>query len=184
MRIPCLLSDGSPAVIQWGDATARRLADSCFRGRDKVLAGNFSRWVHLDDFADDTFVRTRLLDDALQSADELGALPSLQRRLSFTYPEVVGWDSTAPRAHFRPTDLEPFSPNRWSAALRVRPDRMRLRAPRTNLITVTYEFRCTVVDGFIIHIWTVYPGVDIGALQGNVTRRENRVFFDWNHPGA
>jgi hypothetical protein len=140
--------------------------------------------VHLDDFADDAFVRARLLNDALEAADELGALASIQRRLSFTYPGVVGWDSTAPRAHFRSTDLEPFSPNRWSAAMRVRPDRMRLLAPRTSLVTVAYELRCTMEDGFIVQIWTVYPGVDIGALQGNVTIRENRVFFDWNHPGA
>jgi hypothetical protein len=29
----------------------------------------------------------------------------------------------------------------------------------------------------------MYPGPDIGELVGDVSARENVVFFDWNHPG-
>jgi len=32
-------------------------------------------------------------------------------------------------------------------------------------------------------IKSIYPGNDIGDLEGNITKREGVVFFDSNHPG-
>ena len=96
---------------------------------------------------------------------------------------TVGWPGTDELTKYKPEDLEEFSPNRHSKALRVKKDRLDLLVPLTNFVTLVYELRPERYQTAII-VHSMYPGKDIGELHGNITEREKVVFFDWDHPGV
>ena len=94
----------------------------------------------------------------------------------------VGWESTSALSDYKEDDLERFTINRRSKGLRVKMCRTDLLAPKTCELTIVYELKIED-DKLVAIIHSIYPGQDIGELRGNVTVREKRVFFDWNHPG-
>lgn len=55
-------------------------------------------------------------------------------------------------------------------------------APQTYDLTIIYQFMFFDKKPKVF-IHSMYPGYDIGELIGDITKRENRIFFDWNHPG-
>lgn len=161
------------------DQTKQRLATRCFRGSDRRVAGNFRVWMSVADVLGDREVETMLLEDLRDSwrRSDLGT-NSVQIKTN----RIVGWDSTAPADEYSDYDLEPFQPNRMCMGLRVKTHRKDLRAPATTLVTIVYELRHEH-SGPVAVIHSMYPGRDIGDLRGDVTKREQRIFFDWGHPG-
>jgi hypothetical protein len=164
-------------IVPW--STEKRLRSTCYRGPMIRRAGNFMRFNSSDDLLGDQIVINALLSD----------LDKLWRRkwrghyrFSITCPDFVGWESTAPLKNFAPTDLEPFEPNKKSSALRVRLDRPDLVAPKTREIVIIAEVRQENGNPVII-LHSAYPGKEIGQLEGNITEREGRVFFTWEHLG-
>ena len=156
-----------------------RLKQSCFRGKAVRLSGNFHRWGSIGEMLQDAYVMEEFLADV---ADAI-RLKTPQNSVRIDYDFPVGWEGTAPRHNFSPGDLEPYKPNARSCGLRVKPTRINLFAPRTDFLTIVYSFRLKRGRPLII-IHSAYPGEDVGELDGDVTAREGRVFFDQNHPGA
>lgn len=160
-------------------STVKRLSKTCFRGPLLPLAGNFLLWSSVEEVFGDLGVLAQFLD-------ELGERLLIQdigtHSVCITHSTSVGWESTAPRENYSDDDLEQFPLNRKSVALRVKPTCLHLLAPRTRQLTIVYEFK---FEGefpvAVIH--SIYPGKDIGELCGDVTAREGRIFFDWDHPG-
>ncbi len=175
-----LLQNGQEARIVIPEKTLRRLDTTCFRGAHLELAGNFHRWEWADDFMDDKSILDQL---TIQISEALIAGDIGTNSVTLAYGSAVGWASTSPLAGFRPEDLEAFQPNRRSTALRVRPDRVHLRAPQTSELTVIFELRLEEERPVgVVH--SIYPGQDIGELNGDVSAREEIAFFDWKHPGV
>jgi hypothetical protein len=158
-----------------------RLAGTCFRGPESTTAGNFTRWNSIEEMFNDDLVFSQFV----RRVEEIARRDEDDGTYSFTieYDTVVGWASTADRRGYKDEDLVVFRPNRKSAALRVKPDRTELRAPKTRFITFVFEYKIER-DGPAAVIHSVYPGEDIGELRGNISEREDIVFFSWEHPGA
>ena len=184
MHIDKISENGQSVRISMTNRAKERLPTTCFRRESTIqLAGNFRYWANLAEFFGDNWVHGELLwhiDKLIESKDEGAHSATLVSRW------WLGWESTDLLSKYsRISDLEKFNPNRRSRALRVRMDRSKYRkAPPTNRVTVVFEFRlATDVDKHLVIIHSIYPGEDIGELAGDVTDREQRVFFDWNHPG-
>lgn len=180
---PLRLPDGSPAAIKVLDRTKERLAGTCFRGPACHKAGNFRHWEHVEDVFADPFVRDRFLEIVLERVEEAG----LWRRRAFsdtlTCPRPVGWASTERRDAFGEEELEPFALNKRSTGLRVKAERADILAPLTADLTVVYDV-IAEDRGWLVLVHSMYPGPDVGELDGDVSAREGCVFFDWGHPGA
>lgn len=177
------LADGAALNIILGHETGKRLRNTCFRGRNKRLAGNFFLWSHPEEPFSNFIVRGAFLESVsrLANSDQTGQqISSVTARCS----EPVGWESTAPLSDYGDNVLEEFAPNRKSRALRVKPECKFMPAPLTRRVTLVYTLHAEEGRGWVAIIRTLYPGVNIGELKGDVTRRERRVFFDWNHPGC
>lgn len=160
--------------------TEQRLRKTCFRGVTVRKAGNFSCWNHSE----------QVLMSGVVLKEFLAEITELWKRQDFGTHSVeiecdyfVGWSSTAPLGGYILEVLEPFKLNRRSEGLRVKYSRRDLRAPQTKLLTIVFEFKSE--DGRpVVVIHSMYLGKDVGELEGDVTAREDCVFFDWEHPGA
>jgi hypothetical protein len=155
-----------------------RLKTTCFRGRDLKLAGNFRLWESVEEVMRGQ-VRNDLVDDALELW-QIGDFGTHSLRLEMSIE--VGWESTAPKNDFHIDELEWFEPNKHSCAKRVRLNRIKRLAPLSRDLTIVYQLEDQRGEPKVT-IWSMYPGVDIGELDGDITKRESRVFFDWNHRG-
>ncbi len=179
MYIVKTLKNGVRVWIIVRRKTKERLRTKCFRGLAQPLAGNFSHW----ESAEGLFNDPEMMKQFLAELSEVWSDQDFSTHsVSLVHTTPVGWESSAPLESYAPEDLERFKPNRKSSGLRVKPTRIDLLAPQTNELTIVYEFKPE--DGqavAIIH--SIYPGRDIGNLDGDVTNREKRIFFDWNHPG-
>lgn len=170
---------GKTVRIVISQFTMDRLSKTCFRGREVQCAGNFHRWTGANYLLRDEHILTVLL----REIEEVAKNPSEgSESVTIEYSVFVGWESTADKGTYLETDLEEFSPNRHSIALRLKTNRTDLQSPQTRDVTIIFEFHLER-DTPTILIKSIYPGVDIGELDGDVTRREGRVSFDWNHPG-
>lgn len=173
------LEDGTSLIIRVREHTQERLLTTCFRPTSKPLAGNFLRWCSVGELFGDAHVMEIFMADleGLWSQEEFGT-----SSLTITHSMPVGWESTASLQNYELGDLEEFDLNRRSWGLRVKRSRTDLFAPKTNELTIVFEFKSE--DGKAVAIvHSIYPGIDIGELHGDVTEREGRIFFDWNHPG-
>ena len=175
-------------VVLYPKKTKDRLSRSCFRGKLCRLAGNFFAWNSLDelirdyelDFGSDIY-------DSFKNFDTSGMTKVLSA--TYDFEDMIGWESTDHVSKYGEDCLEEFNPNGRCSALRIKTTMTNIRAPKTSLMTIKYGI--LIEDGdFIASIQTIYPGVDIGPLNneyGNedvdITEREGRIFFDWNHPG-
>jgi len=174
-----LKKNGLPAAIIVRAATEERLRAKCFRGRTVCKAGNFSRWSTPVQLFSDTLILEQFLDEisVLWDKKDFGT-----HSVEIRCDNIVGWSSTAPTIDFAPDSLEQFNPNRKSVALRVKLFRTDLLARQTKLVTIVYEFKVEAGNPVAV-VHSAYPGEDVGELEGDVTAREERIFFDWNHPG-
>ncbi len=159
--------------------TEDRLRTTCFRGSTRALAGNFSCWNSARNLFQDKTVRKQLSKHIVDMWSE-GIFET--QSIQITCKESIGWESTVPIEIYAPEVLERFDLNRRSFGLRIKRDRTDLLAPQTQKLTLVVEFRCENDQPKVI-VHSMYPGEDIGELDGDVTDREQRVFFDWNHPG-
>lgn len=171
--------NGEMVTLVARQATEDRLQTTCFRGTELCLAGNFFRWSNLEQVVLDRFVLKTLLKTIETTIQDEHRVNSL----TVSCPIPVGWTSTDRVAAYHSGDMERFKPSRRSRALRIRKDRQGIVAPQTNKLTLVYELR-RERRGPVVVIHSVYPGPDIGELDGDLTAREGVVFFDWNHPGA
>jgi hypothetical protein len=174
------LDDGTFMSIVVPIRTAERLATKCFRGRDSRRAGNFINWRNSMQVLADSHVICYLLKELNESWEkkEFGVVS-----FSIELPHPVGWESTDDIKHYSNEVLERFELNRRSNALRVKISRQDILAPKTNKVTIVAEFK-TLKELPVLMVYSMYPGVDVGELEGDVTGREGRIFFDWDHPGV
>lgn len=179
MYIRKVLKSGVRASIVVRESTEERLLGRCFRGTDLRLAGNFSVWNSVFWFWKDNLV----LGQFLKEMEDLWSTKDFDTHsVNVIHKVFVGWESTSSIERYKADDLEPFKLNRRAQGLRVKTDRTDLLAPRTKEITIVFEFK-SENDQPVAIIHSIYPGRDIGDLEGDVTEREGRVFFDWNHSG-
>jgi hypothetical protein len=158
--------------------TESRLWRTCFRGKTVPLAGNFSKW----EFATQLIRDDEVLKQFMETIEEtLKEEAYGTNSMTIECSSFVGWSSTDTIHKYEERNCERFSPNRVSTALRVKMG-LHFFAPLTNRLTIVYEYKKEGnTDVIIVH--SMYPGDDIGELKGDVSARENVVFFDWNHPG-
>jgi hypothetical protein len=98
------------------------------------------------------------------------------------FSEKIGWSNTDDLEGYTADMLELFEPNGRSVGYRVKLDRTDLEAPRTNIVTVIYEFR-DEPQGPVAVVHSIYPGKNIGVVRGEISKDKAVVFFDYNHPG-
>lgn len=179
MYISKTLKSGVNAAIIVRRATEERLQTKCFRGTSLALAGNFSRWSS----ADELFRDREVLEHFLAELNVMWEKQDFATHsVSIVHSSPTGWESTDDAKKYVETDLEQFNLNRRSLGQRVHLSHKHLLAPKTSELTIVYEFKSE--DGKAVAIvHSIYPGSDVGELNGDVTEREQRIFFDFNHPG-
>jgi len=161
--------------------TKQRLTGTCFRGKHQALAGNFRQWQTVEQVFGDVWLKAELTKEVLDliKQEDFGV-----HSLTISHGMNVGWESTDLIDQFSADELEPFYPNGNSEALRVTlPSRLDRKAPLTNEVTFVFALG-TLRNQPRFELKSLYPGTDIGELYGNVTEREKRVFYSWEHPGA
>jgi hypothetical protein len=179
MYINKRLGNGIGVTIIVRHTTEERLRTTCFRGTSLNRAGNFSRWDSAEDLFRDGVVLTQVLaelDGAWEDRD-FGT-----HSLCVKHPLFVGWESTDVLTNYQLDDLERFDLNRKSWGLCVKACRTNLLTPRTTELTIVFQLKSEYRKPIVV-VHSIYPGSDVGELNGDVTNREKRVFFSWNHPG-
>ncbi len=156
----------------------KRLDKTCFRGREVQLAGNFSLFRDALEFFEDSFIKREFLDE-IERAFKKHDLRTIG--VSIWHPDTLGWASTARLEDFAAEELEEFHPNRRSTALRV--CTRNVYAPRTRWCTIISHLKVKPGQRPCVMVCSIYPGEDIGELEGDITKREGVVFFGWDHPG-
>lgn len=180
MRIPFTTPIGLEVTVIMRPNQDTRLQGTCFRPNDLHVAGNFKLWDCPGMVFFDKVVQTELLKliDVLWRNDEFG-----DHSVDFDCGRYIGWESTAPIEDFAKDELEPFQPkNRWWG-LRVEPTLTHLEAPLTALLTLRFRLENQHGKPAVI-VESMYPGMALGHLDGDMTDTTGRVFFDFNHPGA
>jgi len=179
------MPDKKPVFLVIPKIVEDRLATTCFRGRDKELAGNFLRYDGYHDFILDMEVSVRLTKTVHEAILERPSKDKFNLRSTIELPMYVGWSSTADLSLFQPHELEPFELNSRVTAWRIK-DRT-IDAPLTKTITFALSFR--LEDGvWHVSFHTIYPGKDIGRLvplngARDISERSQQAFFAWDHPG-
>ena len=179
MHLEKTIDDSMVASIIVRPDTRRRLEGTCFRGSFYKCAGNFVYWNSAREVCNDETVMRCLLNEIRMRWQKREFSTG---SLTIECGAKVGWESTAPIELYRPDSLVEFELNRRSCGKRVKKHLVGIKAPLTHRLTVVFEFKDEFNSPVMI-IHSIYPGVDIGELDGDVTAREKRVFFDFSHPG-
>lgn len=179
MYIVRTLKSGIGAAIIIRRSTEERLSTKCFRGTSLAFAGNFLRWNSADELFRDREVMQLFLAelDEVWSKQEFGT-----HGVNIACTSPVGWEGTDDAKKYEESDLEDFNLTRRSWGKRVHLSRQDLLAPKTSELTIVYEFK-SEDDQAVSIIHSIYPGIDVGELDGDMTGREQRIFFDFSHPG-
>ncbi len=156
-----------------------RLANRCLRATDTPLAGNFIFWRTVGDVLRDEEV-FKMFTEELSEAWDNNEFDT--RSVTLGLNKDIGWENTDWIDNYTEKDLERFEPNRKSTALRIKSSCKHILAPRTFELTFVYQF-IFFNNKPKVYIHSMYPGYDIGELIGDITKLENRIFFDWDHPG-
>lgn len=186
MQRRLILRDSTPITLTIPHRDLEHLQKHRFRGKHIAKSGNFSAWENISQLLHDEVFYDSLSDrieHVLNSEHPWG-----KHRITITYPEFIGWENTEAVEQYLSSPqefyniLEDYSPSHRWLGLRVKPTRTDILVPKTCLLTLM--FRITEDEGgFKVFIHSLYPGFDVGNLVGDVTARERRVFFDWDHPG-
>jgi hypothetical protein len=180
MNITKRSTNGTPVLFVCLGRVEKRLEGTCFRQQTTKLAGNFNKWCTVDEVIGDDQLSSLLAEEVVDlfSEGELGL-----HSVTVSHPMNVGWASTDHLSYFSSDELEEFHPNSRSTALKViLPSKLGRKAPLTKDVTIIFILeeqrgapKATLVS--------LYPGTDVGDLEGDITEREQQVFYDWSHPG-
>lgn len=151
----------------------QRMRETNFRKPRKAKAGNFLPGIGWPDLVE--MFREKL---EAEIEKELAA-STATFSITLTAPEFIGWTGAIKIDGDIPEDTEFFKPNKHSNAMRFRLDSNRA-APLTR--EVTFIIRFPRQPGVAL-IESLYPGEDVGHLRGDITKRENVVFFGFEHIG-
>jgi len=176
------LSNGEKVQIFLSRIQAERLTGTCFRGKERQLAGNFFRWPHFAAFLKDPEVQERLDEKLIALLNE--PIEGREHRIELEFDDVVGWDSVLERSELSKEVLDrcrPRSFNQDACALFV-PDGW-IPAPKTSVVTVVMRSYLHSDGHWKFVIYTIYPGEDVGRLQGDMTERHGLVWLSWRNPG-
>ena len=161
-------------------ATNERLAKTCFRNPSGGDAGRFSTWRSAEAVLADLRVRKPLLLDVESRVREAGGAYGETYSRTVNLPEFVGWERTIGFLEAKGLSVGEAPINRRSTALFVDDN---TPAPRTKDVTVVFSIDNGMHEDFVVFVLSIYPGVDVGELVGDVSRREERVFFHWRARG-
>lgn len=160
-----------------------------FRGRSSRRAGNFSRWESPNEVLRDRRFSEIFHAVCFDILTELERHPpkyssDYDQRFSIPFPGIVGWSGTVPRSYVNGVELESFDINKNARGFKVM-DSMPL-APVTRLVSCSTRFRFHEADphNHVLMLYNLAPGPSVGELQGNVSLREDIVFFDFLHRGG
>jgi hypothetical protein len=183
LKIPRIGGKGDIRIIV-GKKDEEDLRKKCFR-KNCFNAGNFIYWDRPHAvFGDTTIIGERTLREHFTDDVEVGiAKNTVENSVCIDCIDPIGWTGVDDRARYPKTALAEFNPNRSSRALRIRPERRDILAPLTPLITIAYSLKPEGQDTYSAIIHSMYTGDDIGEILGDITAREHKILFDWNHPG-
>jgi hypothetical protein len=177
-----VIVNGSTLAILMREEAKQRLATKCFRGQLVEKAGNFRHWECVEEVFSHDHMRTRFTEQIVARVIDGSANPVA---VTIECVDPIGWESTIPVNKIDPGDLKEFQINTHAKGLRVLPGRC--QAPKTSVLTAICEIRHETSHGspkYTVVIHSMYPGTYIGKLDGDVSTREGRVFFDWENPGV
>lgn len=167
----------------------RTMMERHFRGRDLRRAGNFSRWASPNDVLRDRRFSEVFHAVCFDIMTELKRNPpehniGYDQRFCIPFPGIVGWSGTAPRSFVNGAELERFHLNKQAMGLKVMDSEP--LAPVTRLVSCTTRFRFYEADPHnrVLMLYSLSPGPNIGELKGDVSAREDIVFFDFLHRGG
>lgn len=171
---------GHSITVIMRTSTAERLEDTCFRGYDNPLAGNFWNWESFREVLDNQAIRSSMLDelDQLYEDDNFNAKYSFSVRC----PEMIGWSSTKLRTGEVDEELVERRLNKRATAMFIRD--LHLPAPLTDWLTFVCELKMEKGQFPTAIVHSLYPGEDLGELKGDMTERTGRIWFDWENPGT
>ncbi len=165
----------------------RRLRGKCFRGaRMRAFAGAFALWGNFDELLDsEQFIAK--LRDALR--ERLQDRRFGVHRLELKFDQAIGWDSLVELDELDSDEIEaciegpphPRQRARWHG--KFMPVGVTV-ADLTDVMTIVVDIQpgrdgCT----WGVFVYTMYPGHDIGDLQGDMTEKTGAVFLDFMNPG-
>lgn len=184
MKLKRTLPDGTPVSLVCLEPTRKRLYQHHFRPVRTPAASHFKTWRSVPDvITQDSSVSRDLLEDIGNAYAESG---EGVYSVTLTHSESVGWETSAPLITFQPDELETFWLRPNASALRVRQATGKHKAPETRHVTIVYEIMRDRErsGGLFVLLHDLYPGIDLGELKGNITEREKRVFYRFDHPGV
>jgi hypothetical protein len=159
-----------------------RLSTTCFRGRDKRLAGNLKLYDNFSQVMDDQLV----VEGVFAELDKLFEDEMFNATYSFTvkHTEPVGWSSTIMAKQLPGVKTEKQKLNKRSRASFVADPA--IMAPLTHSITficeLKYHTKTDLRGAVMVH--SLYPGPDVGDLRGDMTRETGMLWFPWTTPGG
>ncbi len=160
-----------------------------FRGHSLRNAANFSRWETPYAALGDYRFREIFHQICAEIAADLERDPpknnsGYDQRFIVPFPGIVGWSGTVPRDYVNGAELEEFKINKHATGLMVMDSEP--LAPITSLVSCSTRFRLHEADpaNRVIMLYSLAPGPSIGELDGNVSKREDVVFFDFGHRGG
>lgn len=156
-----------------------------FQGRGKPVAGNFAIWD--TPLAAFNALYHEIESHVIASIKELVAEreQAVDFSLELKLERAIGWSCAQPLDRFDGVTFEfgPLSSRR--TAWIVPSGHQDLRAPLTNLVTITYQIRrgrggrsewlCSIIN--------FRPGKDLGVDTGNLSFKTGCAFFRFGHPG-
>lgn len=157
-----------------------RLKGTCFRGFDVHQAGNFMVWRTPDEVFADEIILQQFLETLHEDFVE-GFFGTSSVEIS--HDNIIGWDSTVPCDIANGIALECIKFGR-GIGMKIPARYEGVFAPVTRSVTIVYELKVEERGRLVTVIHSMYPGVDVGELTGDVTSREGRIFFDFAHPGV
>ncbi len=180
----CSLSGVATVHIIFPVKVVERLMKISFRGQSTRRAWN-TTWRSPEIWLQDPQTCLQMDAEILMIVTNL-RIPEEKKvmlRMRLEYERPIGWSSTDDLSRYDLADYEEFAPDKHSVVLRIKSSRGKLKAPRTDVMTVIYELEFKPGTGWVATIQDAYPGNDVGEPKGNVSERENRVFFNPKHAG-
>jgi hypothetical protein len=164
-----------------------RLANRCFRGKCLKKAGNFRLWDSFESLMEDVKILELFLAELSKIVADLDDRDLVTESFTLEYGSPVGWASTI-SFNALPGDVtvEYFLLNRRGGT-GMKVVNSDFGAPLTSEVTFIVSIRQETRDGepyWLVFTQSIYPGTDVGELEGDVSEREGVAFFDFAQYGS